>query len=80
MKARGKRDGNLELPDMVAPTLNEGFILAALEKYQRDTKSPGWLARICWHAGTLEMTVDNPLAQAFFEIGKTYYLDFSKAE
>ena len=30
--------------------------------------------------GTLEMTVDNPPAQAFFEIGKTYYLDFTKAE
>jgi len=31
-------------------------------------------------SGTLEMTVDNPPAQAFFELGKTYYLDFSKAE
>lgn len=30
--------------------------------------------------GTLEMTVDNPPAQAFFEIGKAYYLDFTKAE
>jgi len=30
--------------------------------------------------GTLEMTVDNPPAQAFFELGKSYYLDFSKAE
>lgn len=30
--------------------------------------------------GSLEMTVDNPPAQAFFEIGKTYYLDFTKAE
>jgi hypothetical protein len=30
--------------------------------------------------GTLEMTVDNPPAQDFFELGKTYYLDFSKAE
>lgn len=30
--------------------------------------------------GSLEMTVDNPPAQAFFEIGKNYYLDFSKAE
>lgn len=30
--------------------------------------------------GTLEMTVDNPPAQVFFEIGKSYYLDFTKAE
>ena len=30
--------------------------------------------------GTLEMTVDNPPAQEFFVLGKTYYLDFSKAE
>ena len=30
--------------------------------------------------GSLEMTVDNPPAQAFFELGKTYYLDFTKAE
>jgi hypothetical protein len=30
--------------------------------------------------GSLEMTVDNPPAQEFFELGKTYYLDFSKAE
>ena len=31
-------------------------------------------------SGSLEMTVDNPPAQEFFEIGKAYYLDFSKAE
>ena len=31
-------------------------------------------------SGRLEMTVDNPPAQAFFELGKSYYLDFSKAE
>jgi hypothetical protein len=31
-------------------------------------------------SGTLQMTVDNPPAQAFFELGKSYYLDFSKAE
>ena len=31
-------------------------------------------------SGQLEMTVDNPPAQAFFELGKSYYLDFSKAE
>lgn len=30
--------------------------------------------------GSLEMVVDNPPAQLFFELGKTYYLDFSKAE
>ena len=30
--------------------------------------------------GELTMTVDNPPAQEFFELGKTYYLDFSKAE
>jgi hypothetical protein len=30
-------------------------------------------------SGQLEMTVDNPLAQAFFELGKSYYLDFTKA-
>ena len=28
----------------------------------------------------LTMTVDNPSAQEFFELGKTYYLDFSRAE
>jgi hypothetical protein len=31
-------------------------------------------------SGTLSMTVDNPPAQEFFELGKSYYLDFSKAE
>ena len=31
-------------------------------------------------SGQLEMTVDNPPAQEFFELGKNYYLDFSKAE
>jgi hypothetical protein len=31
-------------------------------------------------SGFLEMTVDNPPAQEFFELGKTYYLDFTKAE
>ena len=31
-------------------------------------------------SGQLQMTVDNPPAQAFFELGKAYYLDFSKAE
>jgi len=31
-------------------------------------------------SGQLSMTVDNPPAQEFFELGKSYYLDFSKAE
>ena len=31
-------------------------------------------------SGELSMQVDNPPAAAFFELGKTYYLDFSKAE
>ena len=31
-------------------------------------------------SGTLQITVDNPPAQEFFELGKTYYLDFTKAE
>lgn len=30
-------------------------------------------------SGELSMFVDNPPAQEFFEMGKTYYLDFSKA-
>jgi hypothetical protein len=30
--------------------------------------------------GEVSMYVDNPLAQAFFELGKLYYLDFSKAD
>lgn len=29
--------------------------------------------------GEVSMYIDNPPAQAFFELGKTYYLDFSKA-
>jgi hypothetical protein len=31
-------------------------------------------------SGSLLITVDNPPAAEFFEIGKSYYLDFSKAE
>jgi len=31
-------------------------------------------------SGQLSMTVDNPPAQEFFEKGKSYYLDFSKAD
>jgi hypothetical protein len=31
-------------------------------------------------SGELTMLVDNPPAQAFFEMGKTYYLDFTRAE
>lgn len=31
-------------------------------------------------SGKVELTVDNPPAQEFFELGKAYYLDFSKAE
>jgi hypothetical protein len=31
-------------------------------------------------SGQVEMTVDNPPAQEFFELGKAYYLDFSKAD
>lgn len=30
-------------------------------------------------SGVLEMTVDNPSALEFFELGKEYYLDFTKA-
>lgn len=29
-------------------------------------------------SGTLRMIVDNPPAQAFFELGKSYYLDFTE--
>jgi hypothetical protein len=31
-------------------------------------------------SGEVTMYVDNPPAQAFFELGKAYYLDFSKVE
>ena len=31
-------------------------------------------------SGELTMYVDNPPAQAFFELGKTYYIDFNIAE
>lgn len=31
-------------------------------------------------SGTLEMTVDNPTALEYFELGKAYYLDFTKAD
>lgn len=31
-------------------------------------------------SGEVSMYIDNPPAQAFFELGKTYYLDFTKAE
>ena len=31
-------------------------------------------------SGTVEMTIDNPPASEMFEIGKTYYLDFTVAE
>ena len=31
-------------------------------------------------SGSLTMSVDNPPAEEFFELGKTYYLDFSKAD
>jgi hypothetical protein len=31
-------------------------------------------------SGEVVMHVDNPPAQAFFELGKTYYLDFSKID
>lgn len=30
--------------------------------------------------GRLEMTITNPSAASFLEVGKEYYLDFSKAE
>ncbi len=29
-------------------------------------------------SGRLELTVDNPPAQEFFELGKSYYLDFTE--
>lgn len=44
-------DKNVELPNLAEPTLNEDLIHAAIEKYQRDTKSALWLARTAWHAG-----------------------------
>lgn len=31
-------------------------------------------------SGSLEMQIDNPPAAKFFELGKSYYIDFSKAE
>lgn len=31
-------------------------------------------------SGKLEMQIDNPPAAEFFELGKFYYLDFTKAE
>lgn len=31
-------------------------------------------------SGTLQIQIDNPPALEFFELGKSYYLDFSKAE
>lgn len=31
-------------------------------------------------SGTLEIHINNPPAAEFFELGKSYYLDFSKAE
>lgn len=30
-------------------------------------------------SGTLHMNVDNPIALEYFELGKEYYLDFTKA-
>lgn len=30
--------------------------------------------------GSLSITVDNPPAQEFFKLGKSYYLDFTEAE
>jgi hypothetical protein len=30
-------------------------------------------------SGHAEMTVDNPAAIAYFELGKTYYVDFTNA-
>ena len=31
-------------------------------------------------SGTLIMSIDNPTAEEFFKLGKSYYLDFSNAE
>lgn len=31
-------------------------------------------------AGQLQMTISNPNAKGFFEVGKKYYLDFSLAK
>ena len=31
-------------------------------------------------SGEMTMYIDNPPAAEFFELGKTYYLDFSKAD
>lgn len=31
-------------------------------------------------SGKLEIQIDNPPAAEFFELGKSYYLDFTKAE
>ena len=31
-------------------------------------------------SGTLEIQIDNPPAAEFFELGKSYYLDFTEAE
>jgi len=30
-------------------------------------------------SGELKMTIDNPPAEEFFELGKSYYLDFTPA-
>lgn len=30
-------------------------------------------------SGSMEMQIDNPPAAEFFELGKSYYLDFTKA-
>jgi hypothetical protein len=31
-------------------------------------------------SGSLEMQINNPPAAAFFELGKSYYIDFTKAD
>lgn len=31
-------------------------------------------------SGTIEMVVDNPDAKGFFELGETYYVEFTKEE
>jgi hypothetical protein len=71
------------------PAGSASISLRAVHKYDPDeTKKTGCCTQTCEEnkifgeltpMGTCEMTIRNPVAAAYFKIGKEYYLDFTEA-
>lgn len=51
--------------------------LGAVTGYGSEENESFWNAT---PSGQLKMTISNPKAQEFFDVGKSYYLDFTEAE